>query len=89
MRRTGKTTRLVNDAIEHLFNSGIIIIPMTKPRLLKIDELIPTGNYVIDADSDINWLGVQQYLKNKILDRMKLEHSHIKLQIKKESIKII
>lgn len=75
MRRSGKTTRKVDDAIQKLFMYDSIMIPIVEREgdLRGYDRT----NVIFDPDagrSDVNFSNVQLYIASKIRNRLELEH---------------
>lgn len=82
-RRNGKTTRLVNAAIEQLFDKGKIIIPpyhsLESPDSY-VKYLIEQGfvhgeNVIVDEDYDVG-INVQDHLFGTIVKRLKNENQY-------------
>ena len=82
-RKTGKTTKTVDEAIQFLFKSGNICIPSYS----KLTQVNPVSssiiNAFIDPDAHIN-SSVQENLWGKILDRLRFEHAGTELEINKK-----
>jgi hypothetical protein len=81
-RLTGKTTRAVDEGIQILFNEGLLVIPhknalMDALKNSNYSELLrayPTNTILVDLD----WRQsprVQEYLVDRIIHRLKAEHS--------------
>lgn len=85
MRRTGMTTRKVDEAIQMLFKHGFIQIPIAPSRFQNKQP----ENYILDdAVYNASFAPVQNHLKSKILDRLRNEHYHIELEINNTIISI-
>lgn len=74
MRRTGKTTRSVDKAIQKLFRYGEITVP-SKGQIDSgtLDVGIEEGTIIVDPD----WMDgdrVQDHLRSRILRRLQEEH---------------
>lgn len=83
MRRTGKTTRLVDICVQKLFETGEVHIPKTLPESTN-------DNMVIDTDAATgSFTCAQHHLRTRFLRRMLNEHPHVKLNFKSEKISII
>ncbi|MBB1150266.1 hypothetical protein H4K35_09010 [Myroides sp. NP-2] len=76
MRRSGRTTRIVDEAIQQLFTKGSIYVP-TKTHLeenLKDTRSVKKNmNYIVDPDWDKGY--AQRDLFSRILKRLELEHN--------------
>jgi hypothetical protein len=82
MRRSGRTTRLVDAAIQTLFTEGEIYIPFSRWVEDKVGRLGYSPEELQKRDRFIDWIeggemhnNTQIYLRNKILDRLHLEHN--------------
>lgn len=77
-RRSGETTRIINDAVEVFFTKGKIVVPYmtTKQSQLqgyKVDE----DQIIIDIDGDVETTdSMQRHLLGKIMRRIALEHGN-------------
>ena len=75
-RRTGKTTRMVDQAIQELFRYGRIRIPNQSDILnsVHITNMAPQYTYVIIDPDYIEDTHIQQDLFKKIVKRLDNEH---------------
>lgn len=78
MRRSGKTTRLIDTAIQLLFLKGEIKVPFVIPDKNPGFEVVEIDNipYLFDPDCSVNFLGVQRDFALRLVRRINLEHSH-------------
>lgn len=74
MRRSGETTRLVDEAIQHLFKVGVAVVPNSIPRLNRGFLLGNSSNVFIDPDSESD-NEAQLELARRIYARLNLEHT--------------
>lgn len=75
LRRSGKTTRTIDQAIQALFKYGIIYVPLNTEKLhgiLAIGDFGPE-QIIIDQDAHIS-NRVQEHLLNSIFRRLQIEH---------------
>ena len=78
MRRSGKTTRAVDNAIQVLFKYGAIYIP-TKTQIKNNDfDGIPYSQIVKDED----WYEgkAQDEFARRIYNRLQIEHRHLEIK---------
>lgn len=76
-RRTGKTTRLVDKAIQRVFSVGYLMIPKEP---LKINPLRGLGTTIQDPKEFVDNEGssrCQKYLADTIKKRLEAEHSNL------------
>lgn len=85
MRRTGRTTRAVDEAIQKLFNHGEVIIPLVYPEGGKVGY-----NVVVDEEmSPIAFRDNQEELVSIIRKRLNIEHqTDYDMKFNSEEIKI-
>jgi len=82
MRRDGKTTRLINDAIEEMFKKGKICVPLKHPKSIKElkdamakDFFKDTKTKIfIDEDSKIT-NSIQKNFRERLVRRLDTEHT--------------
>ena len=70
MRRSGKTTRLVDYAIQSLFSTGYIKVPSIHE--LK-EGLYRESNIIVDEDAGVGD-NIQKHLFDVIMCRLEVEH---------------
>ena len=91
-RKTGKTTRTVDEAIQQILKYNKIFIPtkhQLKREVLKLNGINPIRGYpneitVIDPD----WTdsqAVQEFLWRRIIKRLQYEHGHLIIKTNKSS----
>ena len=76
-RRTGKTTRLVDKAIQRIFTVGYLMIPKEP---FKINPLVGRGTTIQDSKEFVDNEGnsrCQKHLIDTIKKRLELEHSNL------------
>ena len=82
MRRTGKTTRLVNEAIEYIFKNGELVV-FNQHQINKFEkegargqtkEFVDCAMRFIDVDSNTRAPSIQQYFIDKLRSRLEIEH---------------
>lgn len=86
MRATGKTTRLINEAIEQLFLYGKILVPINS----QYEKITSIGNYIgfpIIIEQDRTDDNTQKELFDKIIARLELEHKG-QFEVEKKIIKL-
>lgn len=85
MRRDGKTTRLVDEAIQHLFVTGNLYIPSAGGIELEgvFEELPHTEQMFIDPDHKPDNMA-QTNFTQRFISRLKIEHDPKYYQIKKD-----
>lgn len=71
MRRTGKTTRLIDEAIQTLFNDGIICVPKAPIYSEKINH--KRVKVFIDPNHS-NMNHAQDYFRARLRRRLEIEH---------------
>lgn len=79
MRRTGKTTRLINSAIESLFQLGAIVVPTYEEIYIKKiptihSPILPACPPIVDEDWQCGF-STQENLFKGIIDRLNKEHN--------------
>ena len=77
MRRSGKTTRAVDQAIQHLFNN----------KQLVVYKIFNTKSDILDPDAELH-NSAQRYFLNCLLRRLEVEH-HRAYEIDKMSDYVI
>jgi len=78
MRRSGKTTRLIDTAVNLLFTKGEIRVPFVIADANHGFEIVETDGipYLFDPDCPVNFLGVQRDFATRLVRRLNLEHPH-------------
>lgn len=78
-RKSGKTTRIINDAVEVFFTKGRIIVPyVTTPQSQLQDYNFDKDQIIFDTDEDTETTdSMQRHLLGKIMRRLSLEHGNI------------
>lgn len=74
-RCTGKTTRVINDAVERLFQFKEIFIPNKNHLKNNINFFNRITDTTIIIDEDWNEGIAQEEMFYRLLDRLKIEHS--------------
>lgn len=79
MRRTGKTTRKIDEAIQELFKHGRIIVPNPQEADSNLFNNMVSVKYsdvpvFIDEDHQKGNMA-QEYFKDKLLSRLHAEHN--------------
>lgn len=91
MRRTGKTTRLINKAIEDLFEHKIIYIPSSGILFSSVnqDELVTNcKKYKTFIEPDVEKGNMaQENFKTRLINRLVLEHNG-QFEVSKDFIEI-
>lgn len=95
MRRSGKTTRTVDEAIQKLFNQGEIWIPtmsgikhMNEKHFPKEKKEQLMKFSVIDDEWELSQM-VQKHLEKRIVNRLMIEHQQQCSFSKKDSHTVI
>jgi len=76
MRRSGKTTRLIDDAIQYLFTNKTLFIETSSGLSRGESSKMPNMDVKFDNVGDSKFFLAQKYFIQRLLERLNNEHQH-------------